>query len=164
VRLARLPTEPQGFGISFLGTTYVSGSRVEALGERTNRSPKYSVWEGSIPHTMAHEIAHLFMVDSIGRSAWTALPQWKQEGFPEYVANIGLIRTDSTASLPRRIEVLLDDGQWLGPRSWDRIHFEAGLLVEFLLDIQGHDLRAITADSVTRDHTHAAMLEWYRGG
>jgi len=161
-RLARQPAEAQGFGISALGTTYVSGPRVEDLGERTGRAPRYSVWEGSIPHTMAHEIAHLYMVDSIGRSIWASLPQWKREGFPEYVANIGLIRSDATASLPRRIDILLDDGQWLGPRSWDRIHYEAGLLTEFLLDVRGYDLQAVIPDSITHADTHAAMLGWYR--
>jgi len=161
--LARLPPTPQGFGISFLGTTYVSGPQVEALGERTGHVPKYSVWEGSIPHTMAHEIAHLYMVDSIGRTTWVNLPKWKQEGFPEYVANIGLIRGDTTASLPHRIEILTDDEQWLGPRSWDRIHYEAGLLMEFLLDVRGYTLGAIIADSITRDDTYSAMMDWYRG-
>jgi hypothetical protein len=162
-RLARVPNEAQGFGISILGATYVSGPRVEALGERTGRGPKYSVWEGSIPHTMAHEAAHLIMVDSIGRARWMALPRWKQEGFPEYVANIGLIREDSAASLTQRIQVLLDDGRWLGPRSWDRVHFEAGLLMEFLLDVQGYDLMAVLPDSVTHEDTYAVMLEWHRG-
>jgi hypothetical protein len=162
-RLARVPNEAQGFGISILGATYVSGPRVEALGEHTGRGPKYSVWEGSIPHTMAHEAAHLIMVDSIGRARWMALPRWKQEGFPEYVANIGLIRVDSAASLTQRIEILLDDEQWLGPRSWDRIHFEAGLLMEFLLDVRGHDLLTVLPDSIAREDTYAAMLEWHRG-
>jgi len=158
--LARQPAEAQGFGISALGTTYVSGPRVEALGQRTGRAPKYSVWEGDIPHTMAHEIAHLIMVDSIGRSTWTSLPQWKREGYPEYISNIGLIREDSTASLPSRIEVLLADDLWLGPRSWDRIHYEAGLMMEFLLDVRGYDLRTVVSDSITYDDTHAAMLGW----
>ena len=161
-RLARLPPTPQGFGISFLGTTYVSGPQVEALGESTGHVPKYSVWEGSIPHTMAHEIAHLYMVDSIGRTNWVKLPKWKQEGFPEYVANIGLIRGDSAASFPRRVEVLLDDGQWSSPRSWDRIHYEAGLMMEFLLDVRGYTLEAILADSITREDAYAAMMEWSR--
>jgi len=164
-RLARLPSTPQGFGISFLGTTYVSGPQVEALrteamGERTGHIPKYSVWEGSIPHTMAHEIAHLYMVDSIGRSTWVSLPRWKQEGFPEYVANIGLIRGDSGASLLRRVETFLDEGQWSSPRSWDRIHYEAGLLMEFLLDVRGLTLGTIVADSITRENTYTAMMEW----
>ena len=161
-RLARMPTEAQGFGISFMGTTYVSGPRVEALGDRTSHAPRYSVWEGSIPHTLAHEIAHLYMVDSIGRSTWTSLPQWKREGFPEYVANIGLIRSDPAASLPSRIDVLLNDEQWIGPRSWDRIHYEAGLLMEFLLDVRGYDLGTVIPDSISREDTHAAMLEWRR--
>ncbi len=162
-RLARVPTQAQGFGLSILGATYVSAPRVEALGERTGRGPKYSVWEGNLSHTMAHEVAHLIMADSIGRSTWRALPRWKQEGFPEYVANIGLIREDSAASLPQRIEILLDDGQWLGPRSWDRIHFEAGLLVEFLLEVRDYDLVAVLPDRVAREDTYAAMLEWRRG-
>lgn len=163
-RLARVPPEAQGFGISLLGNTYVSGVRVEALGQRTGHAPRYSVWEGDLSHTMAHEVAHLFMIDSIGRSSWTALPQWKQEGYPEYIANIGLIRQDPTAGLSHRIEILLDDARWPGPRSWDRIHYEAGLMVEFLLDVQGADLRSLISDQVTRDDTYSAMMEWYETG
>jgi hypothetical protein len=159
-RLARVPVTAQGFGISLLGTSYVSGPRVEALGERSGGVPRFSVWEGDISHTMAHEIAHLIMVDSIGRSAWKVLPQWKQEGYPEYIANIGLIRADTTASLPRRIETLLDDDQWIGPRSWDRVHYEAGLLMEFLLDIQGMDLGSALAETITREEAYGAMLGW----
>jgi hypothetical protein len=136
---------------------------VEALGQRTGGVPRFSVWAGDISHTMAHEIAHLIMVDSIGRPAWKALPQWKQEGYPEYISNIGLIRSDTTAPLTRRVETLLDDDQWIGPRSWDRIHYEAGLLIEFLLDIRGMDLGSALADSVTRENTYTAMLEWSRG-
>lgn len=161
-RLARVPAEAQGFEISLLGSSFVSGPRVEALGSRTGNSPRYGVWEGSLSHTMAHEIGHLIMVDSIGRSVWATLPQWKREGFPEYIANEGLTREDPSASLQNRIGILLDDGQWLGPRSWDRVHYEAWLLVEYLLEKEGHTLRAITSDKVTRDETYDAMMEWYR--
>ena len=161
-RLARLQPEAQGFGVSFLGTSYVSGPRVRALGERTSHSPTYSVWEGSIPHTMAHEVAHIILIDSIGRSAWLDLPHWKQEGLPEYIANIGLLRADSTTSLPERIEILLDDERWLGPRSWDRIHYEAGLLVEFLMEVESLDLRAVLDDRVTREATYSEMVVWSR--
>jgi hypothetical protein len=160
-RLARVRPETQGFGLSVFGTTYVSETRVLALGERTGRAPRYSVWEGSIPHTMAHEVAHLFMADSIGRKAWRGLPHWKQEGFPEYVANIGLVREDPEASLPARIGILLDDMQWLGPRSWDRIHYEAGLLVEYLLEVEGLEFRAALADSITREATYTSMIDWW---
>jgi hypothetical protein len=113
---------------------------------------------------MAHEVAHLFMADSIGRNAWRDLSHWKQEGFPEYAANIGLVRHDPEASLHARIGILLDDTQWLGPRSWDRIHYEAWLLVEYLLDVEGQEFRAVLADSITREATYASMIDWWSEG
>jgi hypothetical protein len=161
-RLARVSPQAQGFGISFLGNSFVSGPRVEALGEQTGRAPRYSVWEGSIPHTVAHELAHLILIDSIGRKGWVRLPHWKQEGFPEYMANIGLIRSDTTAAFRRRVEILQDDAQWSGPRSWDRIHYEAGLMVEFLLEVEGLEFRAVLGDSISRDRTYSGMVEWSR--
>jgi hypothetical protein len=159
-RLARVPPQAQGFGISFLGNSFVSGPRVEALGEENGHSPSYSVWEGSTSHTVAHEIAHIILIDSIGRKEWLGLPHWKQEGLPEYIANIGLIRADTAASLQRRIEILLDDAEWSGPRSWDRIHYEAGLMVEFLLDVKEVGFRAILDEAVTREETYSEMVDW----
>ena len=96
-------------------------------------------------------------------SFWdTTLLRWKQEGFPEYIANIGLLRTDSSHTLPERIDILLDDGMWLGLRSWDRIHYEAGILVEFLLDVQGMGLRGVLDERVTPEKAYSEMLEWFR--
>jgi hypothetical protein len=97
----------------------------------------------------------------IGRSRFTELPHWKQEGFPEYVANIGEIREDSLATLPSRIEKLNDDRLWDGYHRWNRIHYEASLLVEFLLDVEGYTAEEIVADSVTREETLAALKAWY---
>jgi hypothetical protein len=77
------------------------------------------------------------------------------------MTNIGLLRSNATASLESRIGILLDDDRWIGPRNWDRIHYKAGLMVEFLLDVQGMELRGILGDSVGRDDTDAARLEWY---
>jgi len=39
---------------------------------------------------------------------------------------------------------------WDGERDWGRIHYEAGLLFEYLLDVKGYALEDIIADSVTR--------------
>lgn len=165
--LALMPEEPQGFAISFVGNSFVSRTRVAALGERTGRLPKYSIWAGDPAHTIAHEIGHLYVTDRIGRTRWLRLPRWKQEGFPEYIANIGLACEDSSATLPLRIDVLHDQSNWTsgalhGQPGWDRIHYEAGLLVEFLLDIRGLSMDEILADSVTRDGALADMMAWAR--
>lgn len=166
VRLTLLRHVPQGYNLSILGNSYVSGSTVVALAERTGGLPKYSIWEGSPAHIMAHEIGHQYVVDRIGRSLWRKLPHWKQEGLPEYIANIGIIREDSTASLQHRIGVLLNDQTWAATRGWyrhgwDRIHYEAGLLVEFLFEVQGMTLEDIIADTVTKGKTYRAMMGLY---
>jgi hypothetical protein len=159
-RLAMVTPQAQGFALSVFGNSYVSNPRVTALAERYSGTPRYGIWEGSPAHIMAHEIGHLYMTDLIGRSTWMELPHWKQEGFPEYVANIALIRQDSMATLPFRIGVLNDEQVWGWSDRWDRIHYEAGLLVEFLLDIQGYSVEDIVADNVTREETLAAMMAW----
>lgn len=161
-RLAAQPGEAQGFNLSVLGNSFISAPRVAALGERSGGGPRYSIWEGDLSHTIAHEIAHQYLVDRLGRRE---LPQWKREGLAEYVANVGLIRADSTANLRSRVDVLHDDKAWRAtPRGerqgWDRVHYEAGLLVEFLLDVQGYSLEEIVSESVTVQETRSALRAW----
>lgn len=159
-RLSMIPPQAQGFCLSAFDNSFVSGNRVAALAERSGGYPRYSIWEGDPAHTVAHEIGHQYMVDAVGRGRWNRLPRWKQEGFPEYMANIGPIRADSLADLRHRVDVLGDDRVWGTGRGWDRIHYESGLLVEFLLDVQGYGLEDIVADSVTREETLAALMAW----
>lgn len=161
-RLSGVPREAQGFNLSLLGNTFVSGPRVAALGELSGRGPRYSVWEGDLSHTIAHEVGHQVVVSSIGRRA---LPQWKREGLAEYIANIGLIRGDSSAGLVSRLGTLDDDLAWISARGWagkgwDRVHYEAGLLVEFLIDERGYTFADVAADSVTREGARAALRSW----
>jgi hypothetical protein len=164
-RLTMVTPLAQGFAISAFGNSYVSATRVAALAEKWKGSPKYSLWEGSPAHIIAHEIAHQYMIDLFGRRMWQQLPHWKQEGFPEYMANIAVIREDSLATLSQRIGVLNSDRAWRATsgwdrRPWDRIHYEAELLVEFLLDVHGYTIDEIVEDNVTRDETLAAMMAW----
>jgi hypothetical protein len=154
---------PQGFNLPELNNSYVSDSLVAALGRGTGGRPKYSVWEGDPAHTAAHEIGHQYSYRLLGRRK---LPHWKQEGLPEYIANTGLARQDSLATLERRIDILTDDSQWWdtppgrGP-GWARIHYEAWLLMEYLFEVEGRTLEDIIADSVTKEGTTAAMMKWY---
>lgn len=164
-RLTMVTPLAQGFAISAFGNSYVSASRVAALAEKWTGSPKYSLWEGSPAHIIAHEIGHQYMIDLFGRRMWQQLPHWKQEGFPEYIANIAVIREDSLATLSQRVGVLNSDRAWRAfnsrnNRPWDRIHYEAELLVEFLLNVQRYTIDEIVEDSITRDETLAAMTAW----
>ena len=159
-RLARAPSEAQGFALSLVGNAFVSEPNVKALGARTGGLPKYSIWEGDPAHTIAHELAHLKLTERMGREQWTKLPHWKQEGLPEYAANIASLRADSRASLTTRWRVLEDDRNWSSTRGWDRVHYEAGLLVEFLIEVRGHTLADVLADRVTETETLADLVTW----
>lgn len=159
---------PSGFNLSAFGNSYVCEEVVSELGDATGGIPRFSVWDGDLAHIAAHEIGHQYVIDRIGGRQWRALPHWKQEGLPEYIANIGDIRRDRSRGLVARIAILMDDTRWSvtppGRRpGWDRAHYEAGLLIEFLLDVQGISLEEVITDRVTRSETRSAMMTWRRG-
>jgi len=161
-RLARVPANAQGFNLSFFGNTFVNAQQVAALGQRSGGGPKYSVWEGDLSHTIAHEIAHQLVVDRVGRQN---VPVWKREGVPEYIANIGLMREDSSASLLSRLGVLQNNRAWSATegwtrQGWDRTHYESGLLVEYLIEVKGYAIEDIVADSVILESTRAGLMSW----
>jgi len=158
---------PSGFNLPILGNSYVCEAVVAELGDATGGQPRFSIWDGDVAHIAAHEIGHQYIADRIGAGRWRRLPHWKQEGLPEYIANIGDIRADPSLSLASRIEILQDDALWsrapAGRRpGWDRVHYEAELLVEFLLDVEGQSLEQLISDRVTKDDTYSAMISWLK--
>ena len=152
----------QGFNLSAFGNSFISLQRITELARERGPQPKFSLWEESVAHIIAHELAHQYLVNRYGRGMWRNLSHWKQEGLPEYLANIAAIRADSTTSLAERIRVLYDDRVWSGARGrdWCRIHYEAELLVEYLHDVRGYSLEQIMDDSVSEQETLRNMAAW----
>ena len=158
---------PSGFNLPVFGNSYVCEAVVAELGEASGGKPRLSIWDGDLAHIGAHEIGHQYVVDRIGAGRWRRLPHWKQEGLPEYIANAGVVRDDPSLSLVARVEILEDATLWSarpeGRRAgWDRLHYEAGLLVEFLLEVRGMSLEELIADRVTRSDARDAMFSWAR--
>jgi hypothetical protein len=164
-RLSGVQPEAQGFALSLFCNAFLSETNVTALGVRTGKQPRHSVWEGSSAHTIAHELAHLQVTERLGRGGWQALPHWKQEGLPEYMANIAAIREGPDSSLSERLRIHQDDRAWAATggwsqHGWDRLHYEAGLLVEFLIEVRGYSVDEICADSVTKVETLVELATW----
>jgi hypothetical protein len=160
VKLSLLKHTPQGFNLSIFGNSYVNGPFIKRLAESTAMPPKYSIHEGSYGHIIAHEIAHQYIIDRIGRTGWLKLPHWKQEGLPEYIANIGLIRRDTLLTLHDRVNILNDETAWYGSNEWNRIHYEAELLIEYLFDVAGYSLEDIVSDNINKYDTRNALNRW----
>ena len=160
--LARVPNPSQGFALSIFGNAFVNAGRIHELGELHNHQPPYSIYEGDPVHILTHEIAHLIISDQIGRSTWKALPHWKQEGLPEYIANSARAKLVDSISLENRIDILQNDFYWDVEYGWDRKHYKSGLMIEYLLDIKGLLLEEIIADSTEHDQVFSEMIEWRR--
>jgi hypothetical protein len=164
-RLSGVHPKAQGFELSLFGNAFVSETNVAALGARTGNRPRFSVWEGSPAHTIAHELAHLQVTGQIGTSRWQELPHWKQEGLPEYMANIAEIRRGPDSSLSERLRIHQDDRAWAATlgwsrHGWDRLHYEAELLIEFLIEVRGLTVDEIIADDVTKVETLVQLAAW----
>ena len=160
-RLSFLRPDLQGFNLSLFGNSYINLSRIQRMAARRADAPEFSIAEGSPVHIIVHEAAHGYLADHIGRSGWKRLPLWKQEGYPEYVANISEMRKEDGATLLKRIEILNDDEIWGGRQNRARVHYEAELLWEFLLDVKGYSIEAIIADTVTREDVYNDLMAWY---
>jgi len=100
-----------------------------------NKIVPYSAMEGDLSEAICHEIIHSFVYNKLGRRKSSNLPDWKQEGYAEYAANIFPKRNDNTYKFKKRIELYRDPGFWEGNQSVFE-YYEAEILVEFLLDIK----------------------------
>lgn len=160
--LARVPNPSQGFALSIFGNAFVNAQRVRELGELHNGQPPYSIYEGDPAHILTHEVAHLVVSSLIGRSTWKSLPQWKQEGLPEYISNSARARLIDSISLESRIDILQDDFYWDVGYGWDRRHYKSGLMIEYLLDVKDLLMEELIADSIQHDPVYSEMIEWRR--
>ncbi len=162
-RLSFLTMEPQGFNLSIFGNSYIDGPRVERLGKFSGGKPRLSVFEGEVSHIAAHEIAHQYIIERFGRGTWQNLPHWKREGLPEYLANFGVRANDSLLGFEQRVDILNDPNQWNEVRGWDRIHYEAGLLVEYLVEIKGMTLDEVVDREIQKAEIRDEMNTLTRG-
>jgi len=160
-RLPLLRPDLQGYNLSIFGNTHICVDRINKLHEAYPLMPKYAITEGSLAHIVTHEIMHEYFVEAFGRMNNIKLPVWKREGLCEYGANIGAIRTDSTTSLKKRIDILSDKNNWDNSFEHSRNHYRWGLMVEYLAEIRNYSLADIFADTVLYDATLNSMSQWH---
>jgi hypothetical protein len=93
-----------------------------------------------------------------------ALPAWKSEGWADYSAHRGRLRSDPGGGLAARIRALLDDEAWGEPLTpVDRRHYRWQLLVEYLVEVEGMSFATLMAEDVTEADCRARQLAWYAG-
>ncbi len=139
-------------------------------------------------HDFIHEAVHTLVTARVGPERLPSLPEWKREGYPEYVASSIRVFSDPSYELSRSVErILAEDLSWmtgvtddvgsqrLGCQSRSTIQDEAGrwrrtcyyigrVLVEYLLDIKGLTVDELMGPSVSPTETFQELIAAYRAG
>jgi hypothetical protein len=84
----------------------------------------------SLSYFIAHEIAHTMVADQVGSLAYARLPDWKNEGYCDYVAKGGAFSFDDELRKLRAGDPELDPAR-------SGLYLRYHLLVVYLLDKKG---------------------------
>ena len=162
VRLTGKRYAGQALVISAANNAFLSEEGIEAIGRRNSGRPVNSRLQGSWSAAIAHEVAHLQMVDAVGARGGRRLPRWKSEGYADFAANHVATASDPEYEFSRRVEFLLDDDHWQPPvTTFDRRHFRWHLLVEYLCSVKGLAFEDLMDAGVTEESARAEMMAWY---
>jgi hypothetical protein len=141
----------------FLNKPFIERTRTERAGAGIVIT--HSALEGNIIEIAAHEIIHSFVYHKLGKQKASSLPFWKQEGYPEYTANIFPKKNDSTYNFFQRIALLNAVNYWEGPKEI-RDYYEAEVLVEYLMDVKKIKFNELVSDSVTYEMALSELDKW----
>ena len=163
--LARKPSSTQGLILSSAtGTVVLSLPGIRRMRQRSGGEPVRSRFEGTLDAAIAHEVGHLQARRRLGFRGYLALPAWKSEGWADYAAHRGHLRSDPRGGLTARVALLLDEDAWPVPLSRvDRRHYEWHVLVEYLVEVEGMSFDTLMDDGVAEKPCRARLRAWYAG-
>ncbi len=137
-------------------------------------------------HHFVHEAVHTLVAAQIGLERIPSLPQWKAEGYPEYVASSIRILANPDYELSESVErVLAEDLSWLTTndsssrrlgcplRSSTRdesgqprptCYYISRVLVEYLLDVEGVTVDELMRPGISPIEKLNELISAYRAG
>jgi hypothetical protein len=126
-------------------------------------------YKWNLTQLLAHEETHCFQFHKFG--LWKSnpianLPNWKWEGYPEYVARRNADQLDLTRNIARKIEQEnLDKDGWAISFSENTItprdYYNAWLLVQYCLDIKKMTYESLLKDTTSEQTTTTQMMNWF---
>ena len=147
-------------GFSLLGSAYVNIDFINELGMKTGGQPRYLTREGSIVHVATHELMHAYLTDACGSFVARTLPEWKTEGYCEYGVNQFVAPRDSGYTIQERIDIYQDDARWNPVAEVHRPHYAWGLMMEYMMNVRGLNLKQVMDESITYENTYREMMNW----
>jgi hypothetical protein len=106
------------------------------IGPRGNEVPG----ERTLSYYFAHEITHSLEVTYLGRYAYIMLPQWKKEGYADYIGK------DGDFNFRAQLADFQHDAPEMDPHG-SGLYRRYNLLVSYVMDIKGVSAQAMLTES-----------------
>lgn len=126
-------------------------------------------YKWNLTQLMAHELTHCLQFDALGfwgSNPVANLPEWKWEGYAEYVSRQGADQTDLQQNIRRLVEAENEaPGDWairfrdstIAPRSYYRYW----LMVQYWIDVKKRSYAHLLTDITPEAVLHQEMMTWY---
>lgn len=123
-------------------------------------------YKWNLTQLLAHEMVHCLQFDKLGfwKSKPVAkIPNWKWEGYAEYVSRQNNDQKDLSKNIARLIatnknnwEIKLADST-IAPREY----YDYWTLVQYCMDIKKMNYKQILADTISEQTVRQEMMNWY---
>ena len=154
----------QAFGWGFYDKVVLMGKA-----NYKNNFVELNGYKWNLTQLLAHEETHCFQFHKFG--LWKSNPianhpNWKWEGYPEYVARRNADQLDLTKNISQKIAAEnLDKDGWaiyfsdstIAPRDY----YNAWLLIQYCLDIKKMSYENLLKDTTSEQTTTMQMMNWY---
>jgi len=120
----------------------------------------------NLAQLLAHEMTHCLQFDKLGfwkSKPMANIPDWKWEGYAEYVSRQDTDQQDLSKNIERFIAT--DEKNWdipfadgtLAPRGY----YDSWILVQYCIDIKKMTYRQILTDTTGEKRMRQEMMNWY---
>ena len=158
MRQLRGPAFGRGFQkvVVLMGNMNAPGNYVELNGYKWN-----------LAELLAHEATHCFQFHKYGlfhSNPVAHIPEWKWEGYPEYVARKN--KADLINNISHLIKVEnTDNNNWIGFEDGTGVvipYYKNWLLVQYCLDIRKMSYDRLLTDTTSAVLLTQNMMDWYK--
>jgi hypothetical protein len=125
-------------------------------------------YKWNLTQLLAHEMTHCMQFDHLGfwkSNPFANIPNWKWEGYAEYVSRKSEDQGDLKRNIARFIHsdrhawgIAFPDGT-IAPIEY----YEYWLLVQFCMDVQKMSYKQVLSDTVSKEAMEQKMMQWYGG-
>ncbi len=145
--------------------------KVVLLGKANSKENRVELngYHWNLAQLLSHEMVHCLQFKAFG--LWNSnplaqYPEWKWEGYPEYIARRNKEQLDLYTNMARKLEQ-----EKAAPNDWafhwsdstisPRSYYQAWILMQFCLETKQMTYEALLKDTTSEQNLNAQMMDWF---